>query len=428
MTARNRLNTSCRVCKSTNLTELFSLGEQYVSDFPDDIDKVQSGPKCEIALQLCNNCTLIQQKWTAPQDFLYTRHYWYRSGVTQTMREALRDIVMSAVQRVHICSADTVLDIGANDGTLLSFYPEQVTRIACEPAKNMQEECKKHCSGLMPDFWSAEAYFNGNGRRECDKAKIITAIGMFYDLDDPNTFIADVAKVLHPEGIFVCQLMCAKQMLENMDVGNLSHEHLEFYTLQSLTYLMHTNGLEITEIEENMINGGSYRLYIRHKQKYVPTMMTPIMKRMNKLCKEEIDLGTYMLDTWREWYKKLKTYKSKLRAFIAGEVDDGKTVYVYGASTKGNVILQWLDVNNEDIPFAADKSEEKWGKYTVGNGIKIVSEDEMRKAKPDYLFVLPYSFVDEFQQREIELLKQGTRLIVPLPTPRVIGLSEEVVL
>lgn len=469
MSEGNKLRKTCRVCNSDDLVELFSLGEQYISNFVDNPDGIECPkcngtgeyvhgndgygvvswecectngkiphPKCEIALQFCNNCTLIQQKWTAPQDFLYTRHYWYNSSTTQTMRLALTDIVHSCVKRVELKADDIVLDIGANSGELLKNYAitphcPYVIRVAVEPAKNMEAECKKNCDVFIDDFWNEESYdshmdaWQGRWDKErqepSPKAKIITAIGMFYDLEDPNTFIADVKKVLHPEGIFVCQLMCAKQMLENMDVGNLSHEHLEFYTLSSLEYLLENNGLEIEDIEENKVNGGSYRLYVGHKNKEKSRKVSVGILRREEHVAKEIQSHVYMVSTWREWYKKLETYKSKLRAFIATEVDKGKTIFVYGSSTKGNVILQWLDVNNEDIPFAADKSEEKWGKYTVGSGIKIISEDEMRKQKPDYLLVLPYSFKLEFMEREKELMTNGTVMIFPLPYPHMIGLD-----
>lgn len=247
----------CRVCKSPSLIDLFSLGLHCVNDFPESPEA--NVVKCPIRIVMCDTCSLVQQKYTAPQSLLYSGHYWYRSGVTSTMRRALADIVEAASKTVKLRKDDVVLDIGSNDGTLLRNYPAKVDTIGVEPAQNLWEQGSAGVDLLINDFWNYGIYDDKVGR----KAKIITAIGMFYDLDDPNEFIADVAMALHEEGIFIAQLMCVRDMLLARDVGNLCHEHLEFYSLKALRYLYEENGLEIIDIERNRINGGSYRIYAR---------------------------------------------------------------------------------------------------------------------------------------------------------------------
>ncbi|MBI2462141.1 MAG: methyltransferase domain-containing protein, partial [Candidatus Rokubacteria bacterium] len=250
---------TCRVCGSGGLAKVFSLGDLCVSDFL--ASPADPAIKAPLELVLCEHCTLLQLRHTAPQEILYARHYWYRSGVTETMRRALRDITDSIEQLVPLKPNDIVLDIGANDGTLLAAYSSKdLRRVGCEPANNLVPLLREVTPLVIHDFWNYAAFerlFPG------ERARVITAIGMFYDMEDPNAFIADAARALADEGVFVAQLMCLRPMLEKNDVGNICHEHLEYYSLESLQHLFERNGLEIFRLEENDVNGGSYRLYAR---------------------------------------------------------------------------------------------------------------------------------------------------------------------
>jgi len=414
----------CRVCGGLDTTTpLFFLGEQFVSDFVPK-DQVNKGIKCPIDLELCDHCGLVQNKYTARQDFLYTRHYWYRSGVTQTMKDQLQDVVDSAVRRVDSWgkdSKDIVLDIGSNDGTLLRCYPKHFLRVGVEPADNLatNENYRDHGLELVHDFWPST---HGEILPH-DKAKIITACGMFYDLEDPNAFIKEVSRVLHPEGLFVAQLMCLKQTLENHDISNLAHEHLEFYSLKSLAHLFRTHGLEIFDVEENNTNGGSYRLFVRHADSNVPYMGGVAQHRKTNAFIQEHRMGLDRRETYTDWFRRAYDNRRKVVDFIRAEVRNGYRVHAYGASTKGNVILQWYDLNHTLIQMASDRSPEKWGKYTVGTGIPVVSEEESRYRIPDYYLVLPYAFLREFIEREKDWLQKGGKFIVPLPTPRLVYLN-----
>jgi len=412
--------TTCRVCGSGDLAPLFSLGEQYVSDFVSRADATNLH-RCPIDIELCRSCTLVQAKHTAPQELLYSRHYWYRSGVTETMRRALANVVRSAEDHVDLYAGDVVLDIGSNDGTLLRFWGDGLVRVGVEPANNFRD-CYE---GLVhiPEFWSYENYqtsqtVSWGGPK---KAKVITACGMFYDLEDPNQFIASVAKVLAPDGVFIAQLMCLKQTLEAGDVGNFAHEHLEFYSLRSLTVLLDVHGLGIFDVEENDVNGGSYRVYCCHKgSRFVPCG-TDASKRVVQAFSEEIKLELDNPVTYRRWLRLLLSNRDRCVEFIRKEVARGKKVWVYGASTKGNVILQWYGLDDGLISAAADRSPEKWGRFTVGTGIPIKSEAEFREAKPDYALVLPYAFLTEFVERERDWLTGGGMFLVPLPEFKVVG-------
>jgi hypothetical protein len=393
---------SCLLCKNKKMKKIFSLGNLYVSNFVKK-SKIKKGIRAPLNLLYCNSCELIQLSHIAPQEIMYKRFYWYKSGVTKTMREGLKDIFIDSLKFVRISKKDLVLDIGANDGTLLKYYKNKSLTLGCEPAKNLQKELKKNCHYKMENFWSFEEFLKISSKFNLPKPKIITAIGMFYDLEDPNKFIRDAALSLDDEGIFIAQLMCLKSMVSQNDIGNICHEHIEFYSLKSLKFLFETNGFEIFRIEENELNGGSFRIYCR---KY----KTGSIKFPYENVKEMM----------KSFVKRAKLNKKRTIGFLNKKKYEGKTIFLYGASTKGNTLLQYYGINNKLIPYAAERSPEKWNKYTVGTGIKIISEKKARKMKPDFFLVTPWGFIDEFKKREIKWRKTGGKFIVPFPKMKIV--------
>jgi len=405
---------TCRLCNSSDFTPVYSIGEQYVNNFIDK-DELDQCIKAPLEMVFCENCTLLQLKHTAPQELLYARYYWYKSSVTDTMKKALRDITAKVEMMFDLKKGDVVLDIGSNDGTLLRTYtvPGLIT-VGVEPADNLVEEGKQGLSHHIHDFWNYEDY----EKTVHKKAKIITAIGMFYDMEDPNQFIADSAKALTKDGIFIAQLMCLKNMLDSNDVGNICHEHLEYYSFKSLEYLFNNNGLEIFDVEINNVNGGSYRVYAK-KIGSIVKEDKGAFDRVQAVRDSEKDLDNKQVHI--DFYNRLEENKRKCTDFIKKELAKGKKVWVYGASTKGNVILQYYGLDHTLIEAAAERSPWKWGKYTVGTMIQCVSEEEARRAQPDYFLVLPYAFFDEFYEREKNWREKGGKFIIPVPEFRVVS-------
>ena len=397
----------CLLCKNKNIKEIFSLGNLFVSNFVKKKD-IKRGLKAPLKLFYCNKCSLIQLSHIAPQEIMYKRFYWYRSGVTKTMKDGLQNIFKESLRYVKLSNRDVVLDIGANDGTLLNYYKrKKFITIGCEPAKNLLKPLKKNSTFQLNDFWSKKRLDKILTKRNLKKPKIITAIGMFYDLEEPNKFIKDAADSLDDNGIFISQLMCLKSMIEKNDLGNICHEHIEFYSLKSIRILFEKNGLEIFKIKKNDINGGSYRIYCRK-----------FRNGSIKLPNENV------LSLMKGFINRVKKNKQLIINFINKINKENKKVYLYGASTKGNTVLQYYGLNSKLIPFAAERSPEKWGKYTIGTGIKIISEKMARSLKPDYFFVTPWGFIKEFIKREKKWLKNGGSFILPFPKFKLIKYNE----
>jgi NDP-4-keto-2,6-dideoxyhexose 3-C-methyltransferase len=417
MKVEPRTITTCRVCDSAGLDEVLSLGNQFVSNFLDSPDQVEV--KVPLELVFCKNCKLLQLRHTTPAEVLY-RWYWYRSGISPTMRAALADITRKAVSLVDLQSGDVVVDIGANDGTLLRTYPESLalTRVGFEPAKNLIESQDKECI-IINDFFNYRAFQERFADR---KAKIITAIAMFYDLDNPNNFVADVASCLHENGLFIIQMNYLPAMLELNAFDNIGHEHLEYYSMKSLKYLLGMHKLEIFDAELNDVNGGSFRVYVKHKDAKLGAVKGS-EQRIRDLDEREERMRLDDKNTYIAFANRIDRIRNQARDFLEREARNGKTIYIRGASTRGNTTLQYFGLDHNLIRKAADRNKDKWGKFIPGTGIPIIPVEQAFEEKPDYFLVLPWHFLDELVEEAREYLSSGGKFVVALPGFRVLDLG-----
>lgn len=388
-----------------------------MTNFVDDVEG--DYPRGPLELVLCNvkdgGCGLLQLKHTIERDVMY-RKYWYKSGISTTMVKALADITSAAERIVDLSAGDIVVDIGANDGTLLRQYkiPGLIT-VGFEPS-NLWKLGIEGNSKIINDYFNYAAF-----QRELEnkKAKVITSIAMFYDLEDPNTFVEDIKKCLDKDGVWIIQMNYLGLMLENNTFDNISHEHLEYYSFLSLSNLLDRHDMEAFDVELNDVNGGSFRIYVRVKEgtaKGFPGHEERLKTQKNY----EEKMGFDNDKIYDKFAKRIEKTKNDLVAFLNQEVKKGKKILIYGASTRGLVVLQYAGIDKKLIKAAADMNPDKWGKYIVGTGIPIMSVEEYRKERPDYLLVLPYHFIEEIKKQERDFLKMGGKMIVAIPDFKVI--------
>jgi hypothetical protein len=410
----------CRVCGFSPLEDIISFGNLYVTNFVASPEAEQI--RAPLDLVLCNKsrggCGLLQLRHTFSQDHMY-KQYWYRSGINRTMTEELRGIAKIAEKMVGLKQGDYVIDIGSNDSTLLRGYPtEGVNLIGFEPAKNLQPYAEPGVTRVIYDYFNYPAWKENFGEV---KAKIITAIAMFYDLDDPNAFLKDIVSCLDGEGIFIVQQNYLPYMLERNIFDNVSHEHLEYYSLTTFKELLGRHNLEVFDIELNDVNGGSMRTYIRHQNLGRTIRESPgAADRVEEILKKEAGMGLEKKETYENFAKRVQNIKKTLYKFIKEEIAKGKKIYAYGASTRGNTTLRYCGLDYRLITAVADRNPDKWGRKTVGTLIPITSEAQARAEKPDYFWVLPWQFLKEFREREADYLKNNGKFIVPLPEFRII--------
>lgn len=403
---------------------LLELGDHYVSDFLDADEKSSDRTKYSLNLYLDESIGAVRLKseHLPAADAMWGR-YWYRSGTNATMTKELGKIVTEITERVQHEPGDIWLDIACNDGTLLRQVPSDMVKVGIDPCDDSYHaESSKHAT-VVQDYFSREAW-NKSGYG-AEKAKIITCIAMFYDLDDPNPFIADLKEVLHDDGVVVLQLSYTPLMVDQMAFDNICHEHVYYHSLSSLVNLFSKHGMMVVDADLNDVNGGSIRIYVvkdtANPAKFATAQMRSVCWfRTEALLEWERTANIANPDVWLRFGQNLETLKSQVVDFIRDARAQGKTVYGYGASTKGNTLLQYFGLTAADIVAIAERSPYKWGKKTVGTEIPICSEDEMRAAKPDYLLVLPWHFIDEFVKREQDFLEAGGAFIVPCPRFEVI--------
>lgn len=413
----------CRVCRSKNLTDVLSLGDLAVSDFVDN-PATETGIKAPLELVLCDpaqgGCGLLQLRHTVSSEAMY-RNYWYRSGINQTMTDELADIAASASRVANLKPGDHVIDIGANDGTLLRGYKiPGLQTIGFEPARNLEEYGRQGTTRIIVDFFNHAAWSAAFGN---EKAKVVTAIGMFYDLDDPNLFVADLCKCMADDGVFIIQMMYMPFALERNAFDGICHEHLEYYTLASLENLLARHSLEVFDVQmREEINEGSVRFYIRKTAaESVFDSASEGLERVRMLRGAEKKLRLDELDTYEALVGRILDAKQRTLDFLKQEKAKGKTIHGYAASTKGNTTLQFYGITTDLIDAIADRNPTKWGKYTVSSAIPIISEEESRARKPDFYFVLAWHFLPEFVDRERGFLANGGAFIVPMPTFKIVG-------
>lgn len=412
--------TTCRI-SGERLVPLFSLGKLYLSDFIAHNEDPKYEP-VELKLALSPKSGLVQLQHTVPSDVLY-RKYWYKSGTNATMTNELMGIAEKAQQVMNLKDGDIFVDIGCNDGTLFRFVDKNITRIGFDP-NDFKKESSKHADTIINNYFNHGEYKKTKHGHK--KAKVITSIAMFYDLEKPDSFVNDIRKTLDKDGLWIIQMSYLPLMLKQLAFDNICHEHLEYYSLESLQYLLQKHGLKIVDCELNDINGGSFRIYIRHENADPATFATAPYRdvarmRVDSILNYEKSLQLRKKKIYLDFWKEIITLKKQTVDFIRKEKKKGKTIWGYGASTKGNTLLQWFGLDNTLIDGIAERSEAKYGLKTAGTNIPILSEDDMRKAKPDYLLVLPWHFIDEFKKRETDFLKRGGKFIVPCPRFEIIS-------
>lgn len=397
----------CRSCGSSGFMPIVDLGNQYLSDFRSNDSKPELFP---LKLLLCINCNLAQLDTTVERELMYHDGYGYRSGINELIVKNLSMLVEYCLKLNQ--NAESWLDIACNDGTLLSLVPKNIKRVGVDPVKKFKKESLNHADIIVDDF------FPSIGTKSLPAFDVITSISMFYDLDDPNSFVNEIAGKLNSKGVWLVQQNYLLAMIMNNSFDNICHEHIEYYSLRAMKFLVESNNLEIFDVFLDDINGGSLITAIAHKGAF------PVKNSVIQQLEKEKQFGLDSVEIYNQFTHKIEQIKADLLAILEKAKLEGKRVQIYGASTRGATIWQYLGLGPSLIESAVERQLEKIGKRFSAIDIPIIGEEEMRKNPPDYLLIGPWFLKESFLLREKDYLNNGGCFIFPLPEVELISKKE----
>jgi len=410
----------CRICGNPNLVSVLDLGMQALTGvFPrsSDVD----APKGPLELVKCvtggggSVCGLTQLRHTYEASEMYGDNYGYRSGLNASMVAHLQAKACRIKQTVQVGAGDLVLDIGSNDSTFLQAMREPgVTAVGMDPTGAKFRNYYPNDIQLIADFFSAERF---HAEFHARHAKVVTSFSMFYDLDDPIGFMRHIVNVLADDGIWVFEQSYLPLMLARNSYDTVCQEHQEYYALRQILFMAQIAGLKIADVEINSVNGGSFSIVAVKQGSKHPTNG----EVLDRLQRDESDLGLDGLRVFEEFASRVSAHRSELKQFLAETRRQKLRLFGYGASTKGNVILQYCGVTPDEMPCIAEVNQDKFGAFTPGTRIPIVSEEEARRRQPDAYLVLPWHFRDHILKREASFLNAGHKIVFPLPQLEVVA-------
>ena len=401
---------SCRNCKKSKFYDLFSLGKiSFTGKFAKN--KKINIKKTPLDLVMCRKCKLVQLNHNYDLNYLYGPDYGYRTGINRTMNVHVKNITKILEKKVKLKSGDAVLDIASNDGTLLNYYKTKYITFGIDPLIKKYRQNYHSIDYKVPSFFSIRKVENITSK----KFKVITALAVFYDLENPNLFLSELEKILENEGVILIEFADMLSMIKFNMFDAICHEHLMYLSTKIMFQMVSKNNLRIFDIKYNDINGGSAQYFICKKQSKIKNNF----KNISKALKKEKIFGLENLITYKKFFKKIEIIKKNLNNIITKAKKKNQTIHGYGASTKGNVLLQYFGITKKHLDFIADRNPRKYNYYTPGTKIKIISEKLSRKLKPSYYLVLPWHFKKEILKREKHLIKRGSKFIFPLPNIKI---------
>lgn len=404
----------CRICGNRELIQVLDLGVQALTGvFPTSrTQRVTAGPlKLVKCMGGADACGLLQLQHSYNLGEMYGLNYGYRSGLNASMVQHLHGKVKDILRRVSLRKDALVLDIGSNDSTTLQAYPhEGVTLVGIDPTGTKFASHYPPHVQLIPDFFSAAKVRERFGSR---RASVITSFSMFYDLEDPLAFMRQVAEVLDDDGIWVFEQSYLPTMLQRNSYDTVCHEHLEYYTLKQIMWMAQRAGLRVLDVELNDVNGGSFSIVAARSGSRAQESAS-----VAAMLAQETALGLDTLAPYRAFEQRARSSRDELLAFLARAQESGLRVCALGASTKGNVVLQYCNISTAQVANVGEVNVEKYGCFTPGTLLPIVPQSQVLAEKPDLLLVLPWHFRSFFTGNP---QFAGRRLVFPLPTLDVVA-------
>jgi len=403
----------CRICGSSELAGVFTFGEQYLATafVKSNVGTPLAQVKVPLSVMLCKSCELFQLEETVRRDILF-HDYYYRSSTNPMMRKALGDVANELSDKLSLQEGDLILDVGCNDGTMLECFDSRAVRIGIEPARNIDWSGVDLSIKIVNDFFGKEVALKASGRQ---LYKGIASVAMLYSVEDINGFASQVRELLSRDGVWCIQVSYLPAMLETLSFNDICHEHLYYFSLTTLSRALERHSLEVFDASTNDVNGGSLRVFATHKER-----TREKTKRLRQIYDTERERHLDKLETYQRFFNRVKQVRDKIRGYIQSEKERGRLVIGLGASTKGNVLLQFFGLDRCWLPYISERNPEKVSLRTLGTDIELISEERARALAPSCMLVLIWFFKQEVLAREGDYLNAGGSLMFPMPYPHIV--------
>ncbi len=406
----------CRICRSSELVEFLDLGELHLSGyFPKPGVQIS---KARLALSRCKECKLVQLSDQFEIKSLYGEGYGYESHLNSSMRNHLQNSAKEIANRFNLNADDVVCDIASNDGTLLTGYDDnRIVLIGIDPLIEILNDCYPENSIKVPKFFSSAEYFNVTNK----PAKVVTSFSVFYDLENPIEFASNVNEILAEDGVWILEQSYLPSMISTLGFDTVCHEHLLYLTLNDFCNIFSSVGFEIFDVKLNEINGGSIQVYVQK----CGTGVQPIEKIVTELIEQELSSYIESDEKLIEFAKNVEAFKLSFKQYLLNLKDDGNEIFGLGASTKGNVLLQYCEIDDSLISSIGEINPKKFGCVTPGTFIPIVDEKILINSKRGFQskrigIIIPWHFENSMKSKLVDFVEEGGRLLVPLPQTKFV--------
>ena len=405
----------CRLCGSKDISTVLDIGETALAN--SYLTKNQlKGPEFKAPLEvfLCGGCGSVQLKHTVSADLLF-KNYLYSSSTSGNLKEYFADYAKSVTQKASLTDKSFVVAIASNDGVELRAFKNLGCKVlGVDPAENLVKIANEEGLESICDFFTEVT-----ANKIVEKyglADLVVCNNCFAHCDDLHEIIRGIKKVLRPNGYFVFENAYLLNTIENLDIGQIYHDHIFFHSIKPLVNLFRTHGLTIESVEKTPQQCGSIRVYVKH---CLPPDEPAL--EVGKFISEEESAGLYRVSTYYHFYDKVLMLKAQLLDFLLNAKNKNQHVWIYGCPAKLATMAKVMGITDQLVDKIVDDSSFKQGLFAPETKIPIVPPKELKINRPDYCVIMAYNFVDLIVKKNADYLLGGGRFVVPLPEFKVIS-------
>ena len=406
----------CRFCQHDLVHEFIDLVNSPPSNSFLDRDELHQ-PEVFFPLKLyvCDNCFLVQIDEYKKSEEIFSNNYVYFSSYSRSWLAHAKGYAEMITARLRLTDRSLVVEIASNDGYLLQhFKAKNIPCLGIEPANSVADVARNKGIDILSAFFGF-----GLAQRLAQEGKMADLIignNVLAHVPDINDFVKGVKVLLKKHGVATFEFPHLMRLIEDNQFDTIYHEHFSYFSFYAVNRIFSEHGMVIFDVEEIPTHGGSLRIFIGHQEDRSKTLSAKVGSLINK----EVTAGINKLEYYQDFQNRADRAKHQLLSFLSSCKAQKKTVVAYGAAAKGNTLLNYCGIKKDMVPFVADASPHKQGKFLPGSHIPVVNENEIRKLKPDFVLILPWNIRLEIEQQLAYVHAWGGKFVVAVPELEVL--------